>query len=307
MSTNGAEIRAVLVAADPSGLYALTLQRSGDNRDAVLRLPSTAFDPGRGQSLQQCLRDWASIHTTAKIGHVAQLGVHARDGRISIGLLALVRDRQAFMPRGVSWTALKEVFPWEDRLAGEPDALAHVLRPALATWADAAPGDRSAGRHARIAQLFGADNRTWQARLCDARFALLYEAALVAEALRDGASAAVGVRPRHAEIYGRIMHGDDRHILCGALALLRKELACAPVMAALMDAPFTLGHLQKTVQAVTGQPLHTANFRRDLTRSGQIRALGKKGRIGASRRAALWQWCETGVSGPGMPLPLKKP
>ncbi len=305
MAEPGAEIRAVLAAADPSGLYVLTMKGPG-GRAPVLRLPGTVFDPARGQSPQECLRDWASIHTTAKLTRISQLGVRTTDGRISIGLLALVRDRTAFMPRGVRWSPLAAFLPWENRLDGEPEALTRVLRPALHAWATAATGDQAARRQARIAQLFAAREPDWKATLCDARFALLYQAGLVAEALRDRAGAAIGIRARHVESYGRIMHGDDRHVLASALALLRRDLAHAPVMAALVAGPFTLGGLQKTVQAVLGQRLHTQNFRRDLVRSGQAEALGERGRAGGGRLAQLWQWRDTGLAGPGMPLPLQK-
>ena len=305
MTDTGAEIRAVLAAADSSGLYVLTRNAPGKGREPVLHLPGTAYDPRRGQSPQACLRDWASIHTTAKISRITQLGVRPAAGRVQIGLLALVRDRTAFMPRGVCWTRMAAFFPWENRLAGEPDALAHVLRPALRAWAGAVAGDEADRRHAQIRELFGAD--TWNAALCDARFALLYQAALAAEALRDRAGGKVGIRARHAESYGRIMEGDDRHILASALAQMRRDLALMPLMPALVEAPFTLGGLQKTVQAVLGLPLHTQNFRRDLVRSGQVRALDQRGRTGGGRLARLWQWCDTGAAGPGMPLPLKRP
>ena len=297
MSGPATQICAVLVAADPEGLFVLTL---GGRQ---LSLPGTPFDPQKGQGFEACLRDWASIHTAAKITKVMQAGASVRDGGIRICLLALVADRNAFMPRGAHWTPLAHIFPWEMRLEGEPPALARVLRPALASWAGAADKAR---RRQSLAQLFGDGQHDWQPQWAGARYDLLYEAALVPEALRDRSGGAISVRARHAEVYGQVMAGDDRAILAGALSLLREKLAHTALMCALSPHPFTLGSMQKTVQAVIGQPLHTQNFRRDLMRSGLIVATGEHGRIGRTRAAKLWQWADGAArSLQGMPLPLK--
>ncbi|PHS27783.1 MAG: hypothetical protein COA84_03200 [Robiginitomaculum sp.] len=290
------EICAVLVAADAHDLSVLTLGRRASGQGYSFSLPAAPFNPERGQSFEDRLRDWASVHTTAQITRIMQIGASTKNGRVRIGLLALVSDRNAFMPRGARWTPIAEVFPWEDWRGGPPDSLTSVLRPALA-----------AGQ-AKHDALFARQLGHWRPELAAARFEALYGAGLLPEALRDRSGAMILVRERHAAIYGQIMQGDDRKTIAMALSHLRTELGRAPVLSALLPSPFTLGVLQNTVEAIIGLRLHTQNFRRDLARTDLVVKTGKSGRVGNSRPGQLWTWAHPDDAYnalPGMPLPRK--
>lgn len=303
-----AEICAVLAAADPDGLYVLTLAGRQKGQGHMRTLPAAPFDPARGQSFEDRLRDWASVHTTAQITRIMQIGASTNRGRIRITLLALVSDRDAFMPRGARWTPIREIFPWESWQTGEPDSLARELRPALNEWASTGDKAQIHTRQARLDVLFAPKLAAWAPGLCAARFDTLYTAGLLPEALRDRSGAMVSVRRRHAAVYGQVMHGQDRRAIAQALSLMREQLAHAPLMPALLPSPFTLGVLQHTVEAMIGLPLHTQNFRRDLMRTGLVSQTGERGRIGKSRPGALWAWAPSashGLAPLGMPLPRK--
>ncbi len=308
MSATEVEICAVLAAADGAGPYVLTLARRHGAQGHMFSLPCAPFDPTRGQSFEGRLRDWASVHTTAQITRITQIGTSLAGGRIRIGLLALVSDRNAFMPRGARWTPMGEIFPWEDWQAGEPDSLKQVLRPALDEWAQSGGAKQNLLRLAKLQTLFTDNTKAWVPSLTSERFDMLYEAGLLPEALRDRTGAAISVRQRHAAVYGQIMQGADRHALAMALSSLRMQVELSAAMSSLMPSPFTLGALQKTVEAVIGLSLHTQNFRRDLMHSGQISKTGERGRIGRSRPGMLWEWAGAAqkfTALVGMPLPRK--
>lgn len=302
------EICAVLAAADPDSLYVLTLAGRQKGQEHMRSLPVAPFDPTRAQSFEDRLRDWASVHTTAQITCIMQIGASTDRGRIRITLLALVSDRNAFMPRGARWTPIGEIFPWENWQSGEPDSLAKVLRPALNEWAGSGNDSKAQNRQARLRVLFAPTLAAWSPGLSAARFDTLYRAGLLPEALRDRSGAMVSMRRRHAAVYGQIMHAQDRRAIAQALTLMRVQLAHTHNLPALLPSPFTLGVLQKTVEAMIGLPLHTQNFRRDLMRSGMVSQTGERGRIGKSRPGTLWAWAQgtnDGFSPQGMPLPRK--
>ncbi len=306
VSDTGAEICAVLVASDPGGLYVMTLLERHRGQSHILSLPVAPFDPARGQSLEDRLRDWASIHTTAQINQIMQIKTGLNANTIRTSLLALVGDRNAFMPKGARWTLMDEIFPWENWQNGEPQSLSQTLRPALEEWS----GERKeASERQRLDAVFASEPKAWHWALCQQRFACLYQAGLLPEALRDRTGAMVQMKPRHAHVYGQMMADDNRRTLSGALSLLRQQTAYAGALPALLLSPFTLGILQKTVEAIMGISLHTQNFRRDLMRTGLLTATGKRGRVGNSRPASLWQWTAAArLAGAQthMPLPLRR-
>lgn len=308
MSETGVQISVVLAAADPTGLWVLTLAGGHKGQGHTFHLPATPFDAKRGQSFEDRIRDWASIHTTAQITRILQVGASAFEGAINICLLALVSDRNAFMPRGARWAPICEIFPWENWLSGEPESLAKVLRPALGEWAHSCGAKDARERQRLLTMHFANTVKTWVPEHSRERFDILYEAGLLPEALRDRTGAKISMRQRHAAVYGQIMHGNDRHALAQALSLLRTEVSRSPILPALLPAPFTLGVLQKTVEAVNGLPLHTQNFRRDLMRTGLLGKTGETGRVGTSRPGTLWTWNDAAHGLPatvGMPLPRK--
>ncbi len=304
MKGPGTQICAVLAAADPSGLYVLTL---AGRPSGPLSLPAAPFDPARGQSFEARLREWASIHTAAQITHVEQIGARLSHGYIRICLLALVSDRNAFMPRGARWTPIADIFPWENWCDHEPEGLVQVLRPALYEWSKQARRKTSSLDREMLDVLFAGQAKNWKPALAGERFAVLYKAGLAPEAVRDSAGAAISMRQRHAAVYGQIMDAGDRQVLADTLSYLREKIAHHGIMPALLPGPFTLGALQKSVEAIVGVGLHTQNFRRDIVHSGQVIKTGQTGRtvssLYKSRPGALWKWAKLAAHQGGMPLP----
>ncbi len=296
-------ICAVLVAADADDLYILTARRQ---RAAIPVLPVTGFDPARGISLERCLRDWAAIHTTAKVTAIHMTGARVLAGQVQICLVGLVENRLAFTPRGGRWYPASALFPWEDWRNGEPEGLRATLRPALAQWS-AAPTKKGEGpRHPRVDSLFTSKGKNWRSDAAQARYELLYDAGLVPEALRDRSGAAIMVKQSHARAFGQIMHASDRHIVAQSLDWIRQGTQRGDVLPHLLTSPFSLGSLQNTAQAVMGVALHTQNFRRDIVRGNFIQDTGKTGRAHGARPARLWRWVENSAHTGNVDFPLPR-
>jgi hypothetical protein len=66
------------------------------------------------------------------------------------------------------------------------------------------------------------------------------------------------------------MISDHRRILATGLGRLRGKLKYRPVIFELLGEAFTLGALQKAVEAVSGVPLHKQNFRRAVERTSLV-------------------------------------
>ena len=116
-------------------------------------------------------------------------------------------------------------------------------------------------------------------------YELLYEADLVAEALRD----------HRAEIdvpggMGQHLVSDHRRILASALGRLRGKLAYRPVVFELLPGEFTLLQLQRVVEALSGAKLHKQNFRRLVTNADLVEPIGRTVRIGKGRPAELFRF-----------------
>jgi len=138
-------------------------------------------------------------------------------------------------------------------------------------------------RRARVGAGFG---ENWDDEKVLERYELLYEARLVHEALRDKKLENDGVL-----ISGRSMLYDHRRILATAMSRLRGKLKYRPVVFELMPAEFTLLHLQKTVEAISGHALHKQNFRRLVESSGMVEEIsGKKSATAGGRPAALFRF-----------------
>src|SRR5207302_8877634 len=115
-----------------------------------------------------------------------------------------------------------------------------TLASRLRAWsksADTASLQRE--RWQRVTITFGLDEREWNEELVLQRYELLYEAGLIPEAVRDGASAA-------AVIPGRPMTGDHRRILASGIGGLRATIKCRPGVFALMRAEFSLRQLPRS-------------------------------------------------------------
>ena len=115
------------------------------------------------------------------------------------------------------------------------------------------------------------------------RYELLYEARIIAEALRPagGPSTLPGGDP---------MASDHRRIVATALSRLRGKLKYRPVIFELMPAQFTLLELQRSLEALTGIRLHKQNFRRALDRTGFVEPLGIMREDTGGRPAELYSY-----------------
>ncbi len=280
-----AELVAVLVAVTSRVPRVLVHAPDGDRAPAML--PSGPFEGGE-RSLQVSLRDWLARRTGQSPLYLEQLYTFAdRDrvrpspgadgglGRvISVSYLALAREGEGVPAPNTGWRDWYAFFPWEDRRRDARDA--ERARDALRGWAG-----RDAARQGRVALAFG-DDGVWDEDLALARYELLHEAGLVAEA--GGAEAATGLR----------MARDHRRILATAIARLRAKIKYRALVFELMPPTFTLLELQHCMEAIAGRMLHKGNFRRLIAAQDLIeetgeekRALGRPARLYRFRGALL--------------------
>ena len=259
-------------------------------------LPSGPFDPVAHRTFEIGLRDWVTQQTGAPLGYVEQLytfgdrGRHARAGDrdphiVSVGYLALTRA--AAERSAADFHPWYRFFPWEDFRHGRPALVDAVILPALAGWAASGGALDTRGwpsREERVRQLFGTQGAVFNEENVLERYELLYSAGLVAEAGRDGrhASSVAGV--------GLPMRHDHRRILATAMGRLRAKLKYRPVIFELMPNTFTLTHLQRTVEAISGRHLHKQNFRRLVEASQVVEATGQTAHGTGGRPAALYRF-----------------
>jgi len=154
------------------------------------------------------------------------------------------------------WTDVYAYLPWEDLRGDEGRRAAQGVLSALGGWAGRGGGDA----RERTGQAFGSGLREWNEERVAERWRLLSDAGLVAEARRDRWG-----RPLDGagEGFGREMAFDHRRILADALARLRGKIKYLPAaLKALAGDEFTLDELQAACEAISGRPLHRANFRR---------------------------------------------
>ena len=121
------------------------------------------------------------------------------------------------------------------------------------------------------------------------------------EAARDAGVEAPDAVP------GRSMVLDHRRILATGIARLRAKIKYRPVVFELMADSFTLGQLQRTVEAIAGRTVHKQNFRRlieqqelvEETGETTVATGGRPAKLVRFRRAVL---DERNVSGSKLPL-----
>ena len=111
------------------------------------------------------------------------------------------------------------------------------------------------------------DTDAWNEELVLQRYELLYEAGLVPEAGRPR-------KPVADPVPGEPMRYDHRRILATGIARLRAKIKYRPVVFELMPPDFTLGQLQRAVEALAGRPLHKQNFRRQVEQQGLVEETG---------------------------------
>ncbi len=286
-----AEEPRILVAADPE-----SETRAG--------LPFGPFDPLSHRTFEIGLRAWVKAQTALTVGYVEQLytfgdrGRHAHPGDtgphiVSVGYLALTRmpeNPAALRAAGAGFEPWYRFFPWEDWRDGRPGILDEAVLPLLEQWTRSgkdAPA-RPQSRRERLRACFGVDGSPWDEEKVLDRYELLYEAALVEEARRDGREPSAP----HAKIppLGEPMRFDQRRILATAIARLRAKLKYRPVVFELMSPEFTLTELQRTVEAVSGRHLHKQNFRRLVETAALVEPTGETSTATGGRPAALFRF-----------------
>ncbi len=292
-----AELIAVIAAVTEGEPRVLTI-------DDGSGLPSGPFETIH-RSLQAALRSWVEQQTHHPVGYVEQLYTFAdRDrtapGRhvVSVSYLGLTREgareARSVGDRGVGWQDWYRYFPWEDRR--EPDAaLTTQVTVPLLDWAEAAPDAMLRWqRRNRVTINFGIDGNTWNEDLVLQRYELLWEAGLVPEA---GGSI----------VPGQAMAHDHRRILATGIARLRGKIKYRPLVFELMPPAFTLGQLQRTVEALAGRRLHKQNFRRLIEQQELVEETGRMATETGGRPAKLFRFrrallVERAVTGTKLPL-----
>lgn len=242
-------------------------------------LPSGPFRPEAHRTFDLAVRAFVTEQTGFSAGYVEQLYSFGDEGRqglsslapggsdqrvISLGYLALTADSAFQSQLSAQWKPYSAFFPWEDWRRGEPAAVA-PLRRRLRDWCDAAPDLQSAAeRRGRVETLFPEDSDLWNEERVLDRYELLYSACLIHESRCAEASSGSGTA----------MLSDHRRILATGLSRLRGKLKYRPVIFELMSERFTLLELQRSLEAISGLPLHKQNFRRALERTGFVRPTG---------------------------------
>ena len=293
-------LNAAVVAVEGDVPLILAVKEHGD--DKSLGLPFGPFDPVAHRTLDMGLRAWVEDQTALKLGYVEQLytfgdrGRHARPGdvgshAVSVGYLALTRvtreSEKAFDRTGAEWCDWYTFFPWEDWREGRPPLLDDVVLPAIERAVKAAGSSRGGGSFAeRMHLAFGDDGTSWDEERVLERYELLYSAALVIEARRDGRRPA----DKMPALPGTPMRFDHRRILATAISRLRGKLKYRPVVFELMPPEFTLTELQRTVEAISGRHLHKQNFRRLVEANALVERTGETTPRTGGRPAALFQF-----------------
>jgi len=289
------ELIAVLVAVADGLPLAMTIEAGG-------ALPSGPFAVGH-RSLQLGLRAWVERQTRLPLGYVEQLYTFADRGRsaqdpalraISISYLGLAREAHPSAATGALWQSWYRYFPWEDRRTQDA-ATADAFVGALGAWADAAPDAALRyDRRQRIAINFGLKPHPWNEELVLQRYETLWEAGLVPE---SGNAAAAGQPMAH----------DHRRILATGIARLRGKIKYRPVVFELMPPWFSLGQLQRAVEALAGRRLHKQNFRRLIEQQALVEETGGVATETGGRPAKLFRFrraviVERAMAGTKLPL-----
>ncbi len=251
-------------------------------------LPSGTLDPAGDRTLERALRRWVAEQTGIDLGYVEQLYSLGDRGRgpvegerlVTVAYLALVREGPVPERAGARWRDWYDFFPWEDFREGSPLALGRAIVPALGRWAaTAGEGAGQEARRERLEIMFGRGGSLWDVERVLERYELLYEAGLVPEA---GGPAAL--------LPGEGMAFDHRRIAAQALGRLRGKLRYRPVVFELLPGTFTLGRLQRVVEALSGVRLHSQNFRRLVARGGLVEPTGEVDTSTGGRPAAVYRF-----------------
>ncbi|MCB1609484.1 MAG: hypothetical protein KDI71_21175 [Xanthomonadales bacterium] len=278
---------AVIVAVTDDVPRVLTV--AGPAEASFEALPSGPLDIQQHPTLERGIRAWVSAQTELHLGYLEQLYTFGDRDRgsapgsepsrvISTAYLALVREQAPSPELGAHWRPWYAFLPWEDWREGRPGFIDSHLAPRLRSWAGT-----DAVRRERIALCFGLERSPWDPERCLERYELLWEIGVVAESPAfDPASPSP-----HA---GRAMAWDHRRMLATALGRMRGKLKYRPVVFELLPKRFTLSQLQRVVEALAGNKLHTQNFRRLVEHGGLVERTGEHEHATGGRPAALFRF-----------------
>lgn len=268
-------------------------------------LPSGPFETDH-PTLQTGVRAWVERQTHHPLGYIEQLYTFADRYRestmgyriVSISYLGLTRERAAAGQHEPGWHSFYRYFPWEDWREGQPKVLGRAVLPRLKDWVEQAADAAKRDRRQRVDGNF--DLSAWNEELVLQRYELLYEAGLVPEAGRPR-------KPVGDPVPGEPMRYDHRRILATGIARLRAKIKYRPVVFELMAPDFTLGQLQRGVEALAGRLLHKQNFRRLVEQQGLVEETGAMTAGTGGRPAKLYRFrrevvLERAVAGSKLPL-----
>ncbi len=278
---------AVIVAVTDDVPRVLTV--AGPAQQAFEVLPSGPLDIHQHPTLERGIRGWVSAQTELHLGYLEQLYTFGDRDRgssssaqstrvISTAYLALVREQTPSPELSAHWRPWYAFLPWEDWRDGCPAFINAELAPRLRSWAG-----NDAVRRERIALCFGLERSQWDPERCLERYELLWEIGLVEES----PAFEPGSLTRYA---GRPMAWDHRRMLATALGRIRGKLKYRPVVFELLPKRFTLSQLQRVVEALAGNKLHTQNFRRLVEQGGLVERTGEHERATGGRPAALFRF-----------------
>ena len=263
-----------------------------DSRHLPRALPYGSFDEKNDRTLELCMRRSVLEKTRGELGYVEQLYTFADRGRdprersggsrvLSVGYLALARERDLSRAENSSWQHCYRYFPWEDWRGGRPQIIGDI-ESALLDWCDG-----SAERRERVEICFGLGNAGWDAYQVLERYELLYEAGLISEYWTDRGRA--DDAPADGGL-GEAMAFDHRRILATGLGRIRGKLRYRPVVFELLPPTFTLLELQRVVEALTGLQAHKQNFRRQVESAGLVEGTGRRSGKTGGRPAELFRF-----------------
>ncbi len=255
-------------------------------------LPFGSFDERHDRTLELCMRRSVLEKTRGELGYVEQLYTFADQGRdpreraggsrvLSVGYLALVRERDLSQAENSSWQDCYAYFPWEDWRTGRPGIM-DKIEAALLEWSR-----DNADRRERVEICFGLGNAGWDAYQVLERYELLYEAQLISEYWTDRGRAAESLPGGGL---GVSMAFDHRRILATGLGRIRGKLRYRPVVFELLPPTFTLLQLQRVVEALTGLQVHKQNFRRQVESAGLVEGTGRRSAKTGGRPAELFRF-----------------